>query len=515
MLRTRSTCDQVPIFTEQTTIGGGAFYKGRFQIINPSQGYLPFHLLHPSIAGLSLRLPPDRPGLEPRCSASSQARRLLASTLAMDICSCVQTNPQGSSNEAGGKAPWKKRLRLRFFLRSRIQRDVEEVFGADQNQPAAQLILSHLNDLVRDDRLERALILAMSTLSLGIGVMAAWWLAGLQVVYPSWWGQVPSGPDQQTHVVKSVLTFCGFMAGALCYVLGIKAGVWLQERRAPVWLSAGVPLLAPALLALPRAMEALLHHPLSHRPGLEFVYRTGLRCAILWSTVTLCVYALIPVLSYTRHLQMVYRPNFYFAYHLFRALVVLRRLPAMPAAGLLDESGVPTSFLGSLESAAQALEALPRRYVLSSASRRNWATEAYAGRAQAVRELGRWFLLPRTDTLPHLQAKLHAVLQTVAAGNWDGLETLAPDAVALSRWRRGASLLRSLLITAVVPASALLLRELHLPGWEVVTQSLLLVAVPWVTIHLSVLLNPGLRPKLAGFQAEVATKAIETLKGRF
>jgi hypothetical protein len=155
--------------------------------------------------------------------------------------------------------------------------------------------------------------------------------------------------------------------------------------------------------------------------------------------------------------------------------------------------------VADLEDAAKCVEVIPKRVPGLDGFSSRWNQQEYFRRALGIRDLKRWVLLPKADTLYHLQQELHRILQLVAVGDWDGLpQADVPGDTSGPWWRRALMVFRSIII-AVLPAVAVILFGDKLPQGDFRNYLTGLAGI-WALISLLTILDPRFGEKLSAFK---------------
>jgi hypothetical protein len=121
--------------------------------------------------------------------------------------------------------------------------------------------------------------------------------------------------------------------------------------------------------------------------------------------------------------------------------------------------------LWHLERAARALAAIPEEMPAGDGRSAAWARNEYAERAQWLRELKRWVLVPMQNTRVDLEVALKEVLGKIAAGDFSHLErhAIVPES---RRARRTVRTAMALLVLVLVPTAVLAVNHWWHLGWE-------------------------------------------------
>jgi hypothetical protein len=171
------------------------------------------------------------------------------------------------------------------------------------------------------------------------------------------------------------------------------------------------------------------------------------------------------------------------------------------------------SLIPKLEDAAGCVELLPLAFAMRDPGLRRWNTLVYKKRAEGIRELRKWILIPKPDTRQSLEQALGQLLDLGVVENWDGFPVAEPDSnPALPWWRVAVGKIGSLGMIAIPPVflylwsqSDLLPPNLRLPHESVA--SVLPFIVGWIIVGVLSLVDPRLGEKL-----ELYKKATEGVK---
>jgi hypothetical protein len=129
-----------------------------------------------------------------------------------------------------------------------------------------------------------------------------------------------------------------------------------------------------------------------------------------------------------------------------------------------------------------------------------WINQVYSERAEAIRELKTWVVLPLDCTSADLEKKLKTLLITITDGNWGALEQRPlPTAPELPFWQRIAEIGRKIFI-AVFPLTAFAVGTRFFPMDPQLQGAILNLVIAWTCLSLLALLDPGFAAKLSSFK---------------
>jgi hypothetical protein len=154
-----------------------------------------------------------------------------------------------------------------------------------------------------------------------------------------------------------------------------------------------------------------------------------------------------------------------------------------------------------LEDAAKAMAAIPSILATADRAQADWVGRVYSERAEAIRDLKTWVMLPLDCSRRDLDTKLRQLLLLIAQGNWGALDRReVPTVPVLPWWHRALEMGRKCLI-ALLPLSIFFVMKwlnLKVPA-EVETWVLSLVC-GWTVVSLLALLDPGFAEKLSSIK---------------
>jgi hypothetical protein len=154
--------------------------------------------------------------------------------------------------------------------------------------------------------------------------------------------------------------------------------------------------------------------------------------------------------------------------------------------------------LTHIEMAAGALEKLPIRNAAGDAFTANWHIEYCTRRANAIRELKKWVLLPKSDTGVHLKDALRDRIALIAKDDWDGLPEVVRDQPPPISWKK--RLLKTLrsIASATIPLTVVYAGGDHIawPTSEIRTYATFF-AWAWALVTVLPLVDSGFQEKLS------------------
>ena len=130
------------------------------------------------------------------------------------------------------------------------------------------------------------------------------------------------------------------------------------------------------------------------------------------------------------------------ASRLFEAVADLERNPSC-----WENPAFRSSIVGSLEKAAKEIERIPLTFRSAAPSVRRQAIVTAKTKAQAIRQLQLWALLPGPMTFTDLIHKLSIDLRTVSVGRWYDLPEVDQLERETSRWLIRIAITGSILLT--------------------------------------------------------------------
>jgi hypothetical protein len=159
-----------------------------------------------------------------------------------------------------------------------------------------------------------------------------------------------------------------------------------------------------------------------------------------------------------------------------------------------------TPIISNLDDAAKCIECIPRLLLVRDPTLALWMNMAYTGRANGIRALRKWILVPKVDTPHFLDKEVRRIIEQVAAGDLDGLPIADRDAfIIVPWWKWGLQLLRGLAIIAIPPLAVVAVNVWMPRGWMKPEMNvyLVLIAVLWTLINVLYVVDPKLADKLA------------------
>jgi hypothetical protein len=152
-----------------------------------------------------------------------------------------------------------------------------------------------------------------------------------------------------------------------------------------------------------------------------------------------------------------------------------------------------------LENTANLIEkALPKTLRVREAATQEWAEQRFGEIAFAVRELEKWVMTPRQDTLGELQLQVAQRIVCIAVGNWDGLGRTPVGRVARAvRVARLKGYLSTMLLAATPFLILLVIQQSSLALSDQFRQFAVAGALLWAAITLLQIFDPMLRDRIA------------------
>lgn len=157
--------------------------------------------------------------------------------------------------------------------------------------------------------------------------------------------------------------------------------------------------------------------------------------------------------------------------------------------------------LANLEEAARSLEAMPAHFPPDDPIHMIWTPNVYGERADAIRDLKKWVLLP-LDCTPHdLEAKIRAILLLLVAGNWGALDRVqVPKLAPLPWWERVWYVARPLLIAILPPSLVVGIQWQHIQLPAPLDSWALPISLVWTAMCLLAALDPHFAEKISTFK---------------
>jgi hypothetical protein len=157
------------------------------------------------------------------------------------------------------------------------------------------------------------------------------------------------------------------------------------------------------------------------------------------------------------------------------------------------------SLVASLEVAAKCLEVIPKTIPARDRLSSSWNEQQYFRRATGIRDLKKWALLPKAETLDYLERELRRIFQLAAIGDWDGLpQADLPEGAPASWWRRAVMVIRSIIIAAIPPVAVIVFGK-NFPESDI-KNNVTGLAWLWALISLLTMLDPRFGEKLSAFK---------------
>jgi hypothetical protein len=225
----------------------------------------------------------------------------------------------------------------------------------------------------------------------------------------------------------------------------------------------------------------------------------GLACAALLIALLARVY--LSAKEFVRKRSLGELPVLNLLYALFKMLVEIPRTPDKHS--LWKFALRRDTFTSGIEEAAVCLELVSGEFKIRNPELTLWITLSFRRRACGIRQLKKWIVLPKADTLQYLEAELRRLLDLVARGDWDGLPVADPEPDLPKPWWRTALNLARTIATMVLPpfvAWALLSRhwmpaELRISAD--IERFIAPAAIIWVIVSVLFLLDPHFDDKLS------------------
>jgi hypothetical protein len=152
-----------------------------------------------------------------------------------------------------------------------------------------------------------------------------------------------------------------------------------------------------------------------------------------------------------------------------------------------------------LENTANLIEkALPKTLRVREAATQEWAEQRFGEIAFAVRELEKWVMTSRQDTLGELQLQVAQRIVCIAVGNWDGLGRTPVGRVARAvRVARLKGYLSTMLLAATPFLILLVIQQSSLALSDQFRQFAVAGALLWAAITLLKIFAQMLRDRIA------------------
>jgi hypothetical protein len=191
-------------------------------------------------------------------------------------------------------------------------------------------------------------------------------------------------------------------------------------------------------------------------------------------------------------------PIAHLLYLLFSTLERLPVIHTLSNSWVLPLLGEP--LISNLEDAADCVESIPRILLLRDPTLAFWSKAAYRQRANGIRALRKWILVPKVDTPKFLEQELRRIIQKVAEGDLDGLPAADRDTLlVLPWWKIALRILHGLAIIAIPPLVLFALNDWPPPGWEnsIFKEYSVPIALLWMLISVLSILDPRFADKLS------------------
>lgn len=180
---------------------------------------------------------------------------------------------------------------------------------------------------------------------------------------------------------------------------------------------------------------------------------------------------------------------------------VVDEAPAYKADLHLQHLKTRADILAILENAARSLEAMPEHLPSGDPVHTAWAKNVYGERADAIRDLKKWVLLPLDCTRRDLETKIRTILLLLVAGNWGALDRVqVPKAAPLPWWERVWSVGRPLLIAILPPALVVGIQWQHIQLPAPLDTWALPISLLWTAMCLLAALDPHFAEKISTFK---------------
>jgi hypothetical protein len=129
-----------------------------------------------------------------------------------------------------------------------------------------------------------------------------------------------------------------------------------------------------------------------------------------------------------------------------------------------------------------------------------WLLEEINHRAAGIREIKRDVCLPKRDTHIQIKNKLGSLISTIADGAWAELPTFDPPPIRPGRRRLLMGLVRQALV-AFLPLGILAFTKVaDISLDSTISAYLWTGAIGWAILGILVILDPGLRDRVAAFR---------------
>lgn len=221
-----------------------------------------------------------------------------------------------------------------------------------------------------------------------------------------------------------------------------------------------------------------------------FLYAVYTASTVLFDILLVNILKIISAHNKTRN------PKAYLLHELTQALNHVKHLNRFGRG--LRYSEECSLILNHIEMAAEALEKLPKRNIPGDEFVANWYIEYCERRANAIRELKKWVLLPKGDTGIHLEEEIRNRVALVAKDDWDGLPEFIRDPPPKLTWSvRILQALRSTL-SGVIPVAIIFAfgNQIQWPSVEIRIYTTFF-ACAWALFTFLPLLDSGFKERLS------------------
>ena len=386
--------------------------------------------------------------------------------------------------------------------KDKILGDMQKVFGEDFRTSTEGAALAKNAELFAlHDRVTSECEFALGVTSFVGGLFAAW----------STFSHKIFGHEFQSNSLLWPYQTKTFFVGLLFYIVAAILSVLLlggcamivTRLRERILLPLAVyllPFYAVCIPALPRVLAIYGYVSYPRSPWLQGCTAALFATTAFWAGFCCVAFALAPLLSLARNLQIASFPDLYFQYFIMRSISALQDTPSLPHPSLKAPGPNNTSVMACINTAASALRAFEGRYLNPSLKAEEWYVKSLDRRVAALRSLGKWLLLPKSDTKTQLELRLREYSRLAAAGNWDALPDAEPDARPASLQRRVWHVMRSLVLAGLPPSAVALLKTHHMLPPGQIELYITAGAWLWALANVMSLLDPRVKEKLSNIK---------------